>query len=132
MYLYQLNWRRHWQYQLTDHYFCDGDYCCDQAGDDHVRPDWKGDGWYRITGEAGTKIFDSPVEKHHCGTAASGWLSGGHPSPEEGLVTRTVCFVATDNDCLWEAHVDVLNCNDAYFVYYLVDTPTCNLGYCTE
>ena len=85
-----------------------------------------------VTGEAGTKIIDSPVEKHHCATSASGWLSGGHPSLGEGVVSRRVCFVTSDNDCLWEADVDVLNCDNAYFVYYLVDTPTCNLGYCTE
>ena len=32
-------------------------YCCDQAGDKYVTPDWKGPGWYRITGQAGTKII---------------------------------------------------------------------------
>ena len=98
-----------------------------------MTPDWKGDGWYRITGQAGTKIIDSPVDIEHCGADATGWLSGGHPSPGEGVVARTVCFNYHGDDCLWEADVRVLNCNNAYFVYYLIDTHAgCNLGYCTE
>ena len=83
-------------------------------------------------GQAGTKIVDSPVDMGHCGTFYTGWLSGGHPSPGEGLVTRKVCFKYLWEDCHWQADVDVLNCNNAYFVYYLVDTPWCVMGYCTE
>ena len=121
-------------YMVTEHNFCSDHYCCDQAGyDPYVRPDWKGDGWYRIMGEAGTKIIDAPVDQYHCGTSATGWLSGEHPSPGEGLVTRKVCFKDYyGNDCAYQADVDVLNCNNAYFVYYLVDTPWCVMGYCTE
>ena len=121
-------------YQITEHNFCNGDYCCDQEGHSRVTPDWKGSGWYRITGQAGTKIVDDPVDYYHCGTRATGWLSGGHPSPGEGVVTRKVCFVYSlpNDDCNWEADVDVLNCNNAYYVYNLVDTIHCSLGYCTE
>ena len=102
-------------YMVTEHNFCSGTYCCNQAGYEHVRPEWKGDGWYRITGQAGTKIIDSPVDVSHCGTAATGWLSGEHPSPGEGVVTRRVCFNYDGNPCNWKADVDVLNCNDAYY-----------------
>ena len=91
----------------------------------------KGAGWYRITGEAGTKLIDSPVDKNHCGTHATGWLSGGHPTVDEGEVARTVNFNYNGNSALWSADVKVVNCN-THYVYYLVDTPTCSLGYCTE
>ena len=42
------------------------------------------------TGQAGSQLADSPVEKHHCGTLASGWMAEGHPTVGEGEVIRTV------------------------------------------
>ena len=54
--------------------------------------DWKGNGWYRITGEAGTKLGNSPANGRHCGTHAAGWLSGEHPTVAEGEVDRRVNF----------------------------------------
>ena len=54
--------------------------------------DWKGAGWYRITGGAGTQLADFVVDKKHCGTGATGWMEGGHPTVSQGEVTRTVNF----------------------------------------
>ena len=120
-------------YRVTETNFCGhNDYCCDRPGYSYSSPDWKGHGWYRITGEAGTRILDSPVDHYHCGTAVTGWLSGEHPSPGEGAVTRKVCFNYGGDDCAYEVDIDVLNCDNAYFVYYLKDVPKCWLGYCTE
>ena len=121
-------------YWIIEHNFCSGGYCCDQ--EESSTPDWKGAGWYRIkydsNGVNGTKIVDDPVNPYHCGTARTGWLSGGHPLPSDGVVTRKVCFSNGINDCWREVDVDVLNCNNAYYVYYLFDVPQCFLGYCTE
>ena len=99
--------------------------------DKRIERDWKGTGWYRITGEAGTKLVDSSVDVLHCGTYASGWLSGGHPTVDEGEVARTVNFNCYGDSSRWSVDVKVINCN-THFVYYLVDTPLCHLGYCTE
>ena len=98
--------------------------------------DWKGTGWYRITGEAGTKLVDSPVDHYHCGTYVTGWLSGGHPTFGQGEVERTVYFKYGNNDTFGiSSGVKVVNCN-THYVYYLVDTKTFNVhscyGYCTE
>ena len=82
--------------------------------------DWKGAGWYRITGGAGTKLADFPVAKKHCGTYVSGWMRGGHPTVFQGEVTRTV----------WNIRIKVINCN-THYVYYLEEVPHCVLGYCT-
>ena len=82
--------------------------------------DWKGAGWYRITGGAGTKLADFDVAEKHCGTYASGWMSGGHPTVFQGEVTRTV----------WNIRIKVINCN-THYVYYLEEVPHCVLGYCT-
>ena len=124
-------------YMVSQHNFCSNSYCCDQEGYNHVRPEWKGAGWYRISGQAGTKLIDTPVNHNghyngYCGTDFTGWLSRGHPPPEEGVVSRTVCFASFDHMCSRQVQVNVLNCNDDYFVYYLPNAPGCSLGYCTE
>ena len=93
--------------------------------------DWNGEGWYRITGEAGTKLVDSPAEKSHSGTFAVGWLHGGHPTISMGEVDRTVNFNWLDNTAFRSAPVKVVNCS-TFYVYYLPNTPNCHYGYCTE
>ena len=98
-----------------------------------IRRDWKSTGWYRITGEAGTKLIDSPVDDSHCGTYGTGWLSGGHPTVAEGEVIRTVYFKFDGKDNYMNQNVDIkiVNCN-THYVYYLVHTKSCSYGYCTE
>jgi len=120
-------------YLTPDGPLCNGASCCDEANFSHVTADWKGDGWYRVVGQAGSKIIDSPIGYGYCGTDYTGWLSGGHPTSGEGEVTRTVYFDNGGNDKTRETEVKVINCNDAFFVYYLVDVPGgCYLAYCTE
>ena len=86
-----------------------------------------------MVGQAGNKIVDSPTDdRDWCGTDWTGWLSGGHPSSGEGEVTRTVYFSNGNDDQHRESEVKVINCNDASFVYYLVEVPDCHLAYCTE
>ena len=92
--------------------------------------DWKGAGWYRITGGAGTKLADSVVDKLHCGTYATGWMAGGHPTVAAGEVTRTVNFNWDGNSAKWTKSIKVINCN-THYVYYLEETPHCRLAYCT-
>lgn len=41
---------------------------------------------YRFTGVAGWKMPESPPDPYMCGTIASGWLNGTHPSVAEGNV----------------------------------------------
>ena len=95
--------------------------------------DWKGAGWYRITGGAGTKLADFVVAKLHCGTRASGWMggsAGGHPTVFQGEVTRTVNFNWASKLAWWTSSIKVINCN-THYVYYLDNTYGCLLGYCT-
>ena len=105
------------------------------CNDGHLRPDWVGEGWYRVGGGAGQRIVEHPVSPMHCGTAATGWLSGGHPNVSEGMVSRSVCFNTGSESCAWHLSVEVLNCkflNINIFFYLLPDVPTCYLGFCTE
>ena len=91
--------------------------------------DWKGAGWYRITGGAGTKLADFVVDIQRCGTDASGWMSGGHPTVFQGEVTRTINFNWV-NKGRWKSSIKVINCN-THYVYFLEETPDCRLAYCT-
>jgi len=108
--------------------------CDSRAGRRH--DDWKGAGWYRITGQAGSKLIESPVKDYHCGTIFGGWMSGGHPTVLQGEVSRTINFNAL-NDTTLTNQAKVINCG-TYYVYHLDNVPICNngietaTGYCTE
>ena len=78
-------------------------------------------------------VVESPVEAHtFCGTAYTGLLDGRHPSPSEGEVSRTVYFNSGSNTKQESVSVKVINCNNEYFVYYLLDVKYCRMAYCTE
>ena len=82
---------------------------------------------------------------YHCGVMSPGWLYGGHPTASEGEVVRFVNFVRQGkyvkdfygspytSDAYVSSSIKVINCNNEYFVYYLIDTPHgFSGGYCTE
>merc|ERR1712012_768434 len=102
---------------------------CDKVGWSHILADWRGSGWYRVTGGARTRLADTQVPQGHCGTYCTGSLTGGHPTVAQGEVTRTVNFHC--NGGTYDTNtVRVLSCG-AYYVYHLENTPNCQLGYCT-
>ena len=112
---------------------CRGTWCCDKTGDSRLTPDWKGPGWYRVVGQAGSQLITRRTGvRGSCGTYWGGWLTGGHPSQGEGEVTRTVYFDDGSDDKARMTSTKVINCNNEYFVYYLPDVPLCQVGYCTE
>ncbi|XP_078369975.1 protein SpAN-like [Oculina patagonica] len=86
-------------------------------------------GWYRFTGAAGDQMPDQCVAVRRCGTHAPGWLRGAHPTVQQGVVTRQVCYHWRSNCCLWSNNIKVKNCG-GFFVYELQDTPVCSLRYC--
>ena len=107
--------------------------------------DWKGPDWYRIVGEAGSKLAEAPVNMYRCGVYSPGWLYGGHPTVSEGEVVRFVNFVwkgiyvidyygsPYGSNAYVSSSIKVINCNNEYFVYYLNDVPHgYGAGYCTE
>ncbi|XP_022795010.1 uncharacterized protein LOC111333651 [Stylophora pistillata] len=91
--------------------------------------------WYRFVSPATAtpvQLPDSCTEPRTCGTQASGWLRGGHPSAEEGLVNRTVCFSWNDNCCFAEVPAQVKHCY-GYYVYKLQPTALeVKARYCVE
>ena len=103
---------------------------CDNPDDDTPSPDWQGPGWYRLGMPAGITIPEEPVESFHCNTIAPGWLNGNHPAPGN-TVDGTVCFNLFSNQCHYQTQIQIKHCNN-YFLYYLPDTPSCNLRYCAS
>ena len=89
-------------------------------------------GWYRFQGGAGTRMATSCPSTNQCGTSATGWLSGGHPSVADGQVSRLACFHWNSNCCLWSKYIKVRNCG-AFYVYHIPGTPYghCDLRYCS-
>jgi len=89
--------------------------------------------WYRFTGRAGTVMPTQCVPKMHCGTLSPGWLNGKHPTMDEGMVERMICFTKDDDCCFWYSQVLVRNCSD-FIVYRFGQFPaaqhSCSLRYC--
>ena len=86
-------------------------------------------GWYRFTGHAGSAIANYCVPKNRCGTHASGWMQGSHPTRAEGQVSRKVCYNWNNDCCNWSNTIRVRNCG-GFYVYELDKTPVCHLRYC--
>ena len=85
--------------------------------------------WYRFTGAAGDKMATFCVAENRCGTHAPGWLYEPHPSVEEGIVWRSVCYHWDSNCCKWNKSIQIRNCG-AFYVYRLEKPPDCDLRYC--
>jgi len=92
-----------------------------------------GPGWFRFQGEAGTRMASVCPPEETCNTSAPGWLNGLHPTVDDGIVTRNVCFHHNEDCCLWSTQIEVRNCS-SYFVYYLHSTPYTggSLRYCSS
>ncbi len=89
-------------------------------------------GWYRlfIQGQS-VQMPDTCVDENSCGTHAPLWLNGGHPTVEDGVVTRDVCGHWDNNCCYFQSNpIKVKACPGNYFVYEFVKPTFCSLAYC--
>ena len=109
-----------------------GSNCDDRRRGYSTKINGKSNQWYRFQAPAGNKMPDKPpsLSGYKCGTAATGYLSGGHPTKAGQVVSRKVCF-SFGSKCNWKASVKVTHCG-AFFVYQLPYAPTCSLRYCAE
>ena len=78
---------------------------------------------------AGTRIPESSPGRYHCGTSATGWLSGTHPTSTAESVDVKFCFESNGDYCDYSTNGKITNCG-GFFVYYLENTPDCPLRYC--
>ena len=87
-------------------------------------------GWYRFSAGAGTSIATKCNSKgQRCGTDFPGWMSGTHPTVDEGVVSRKVCFSGYHYCCYHNVMINVRNCS-SFFVYRLKPLSYCNSRYC--
>ena len=120
------------EYKRNHQFKTSGGSWCDNTGSSGKKsPQWHGDDWYRFLSPAGTRIASSPPGQDYCGTSASGWMQGSHPTSLGETVTRTVCFQYGYDTCNWSTEIKVRNCGQ-FFLYHLVDTPACHAGYCAN
>ena len=85
--------------------------------------------WYRFSGAAGNQISESCVDRYRCGTYIPGWLNGSHPTVNEGVVQRRVCFGFHHHCCSYWTYIRVRNCG-GFYVYQLKPLTLCSLRYC--
>ena len=90
---------------------------------------WHGDDCYRFLPPAGTRIAEEAPGDAYCGTDASGWMQGSHPTSLGATVTRTVCFQSDSNTCHWSSEIKVRNCGQFFFIPFGCYTSLC---YCFE
>lgn len=97
-------------------------------------------GWVRFWFVNGSKNYQYLTETmpptNMCGTNAPGWMASGvHPSVNDGIVSRVVCFNWAGYNCYpgWNVTIQVVNCGP-YFLYQLANNPlpAGYLAYCTS
>ena len=103
---------------------------CDELGYSYSSPGWQGAAWYRMAAPAWTKIPENPVGKEHCNSFYTGWLNGHHPATAGETINGKVCFNDGSNTCYWETQIQIKHCT-SYYLYYLLEAPTCWLRYCS-
>ena len=86
-------------------------------------------GWYRFLNISGITMQTTCPPPFTCGTTSPGWLTGDHPTVEDGEVSRTVCFSSRSYECCYYSrNIMVRNCT-SFYVYLLVPT-RCNYRFC--
>ncbi|XP_021333205.2 uncharacterized protein adgre15 [Danio rerio] len=89
-------------------------------------------GWYRLfINGLNAHIPDTCVEQYSCGTEIALWIHGGHPTVEDGVVTRDVCGYAGGYCCFYGSFpIRVKACPRNYYIYELLRPYFCTSAYC--
>ncbi|XP_050958356.1 adhesion G protein-coupled receptor E3-like [Labeo rohita] len=117
-----------YNYTVLDNPWRSTNYGLDSNCDQYVT--WSG--WYRLfINNVSAQIPDTCVAHGHCGTEFSLWIRGGHPTVQDGVVTRDVCANYSSYCCFFGSYpIKVKACPDNYYVYELVSPTQCDSAYC--
>ncbi|XP_057187784.1 uncharacterized protein LOC130553060 [Triplophysa rosa] len=78
-------------------------------------------------------MSETCVEKNKCGAEVPLWLSDGHPTVEDGVVTRRVCGHWENYCCYFRSYpIRVKACPDNYYVFEFVKPILCASVYCAD
>ena len=95
-----------------------------------VNYDWKGAGWYRFAGDAGSRIPTTAPGINKCGTASPGWMNSSYPENDYETKEVQFCFQSSINECDKSTTGKITDCG-TFFVYHLKPIKSsCNLAYC--
>lgn len=86
--------------------------------------------WVRFDIPAGTYIITYVPSTSTCGTDATGWYTGVYPSGPGLTTSGSVCYNWSGSSCMWANSISITHCG-SYYVFYLINSPNCNLRYCT-
>ncbi|KAI2668945.1 Pancreatic secretory granule membrane major glycoprotein GP2 [Labeo rohita] len=91
-------------------------------------------GWYRLfINGLSAHVPDTCVVQYSCGTNIALWIRGGHPTVQDGVVTRDVCGHWNNYCCYYESYpIKIKACPDNYYVYELIAPTVCNSAYCAD
>ena len=92
---------------------------------------WVGEGWYRFQEPAGTRMPETPPGHQNCGTVATGWLDGTHPTSLGDSIESKFCFNYDKTNCKEFTRGKVTNCGN-FFVYFLPEPRICKMRYCAS
>ncbi|KAL1281665.1 hypothetical protein QQF64_000468 [Cirrhinus molitorella] len=89
-------------------------------------------GWYRLfINGLSAQIPDTCIAQYSCGTNITLWIHGGHPTVEDGVVTRDVCGHRDNYCCYYGSYpIKVKACPGNYYVYELVSPAMNYSAYC--
>ena len=86
--------------------------------------------WIRFEGSGGTVIPEYPPPIHHCEANAPGWICGSHPTVNDGVVKRQLCFHSNGDECIFQYEISIRNCG-LFYVYKPPYIARCSLRVCT-
>lgn len=119
--------------ECVDHRTIDDDsrYYSYSASDNNKNDYYIPEGWYRFVTRTRMNTNCVSPSNNYCNTYYVGYLSQNHPSVDEGIVSRKVCFRYSSSCCYYSTYIKVLNCG-SFYVYKLKPTPVSSARYCTE
>ena len=91
--------------------------------------------WFRIGGDAGTRMPSSVPGDNRCGSQYPGYLRTAHPVVGDPAAPGEVCFYSGSNSCMWSPmRIRVCACTydgeTTTFLYQLYRPPSSHTAYC--